>query len=256
MPDDHMKDGTTQDRKSPREEASEPSEVSGPNRTDLHIEQLVSAALSSSPNACQTAVAKFLALGISPERIADAYVPEAARKLGESWCSDEIGFANVTIGSSRLQMVLRELGKVWIGNDVAAACAPTILLIVGNDIHHTLGASVLAGQLRRKGISVRLMLNATPAEAADQARRGCYDSIFISASCGEKVENLRKIVDSIKQDLDAAAPIVIGGTILTEVKDVRMRTGADYVTNDPDEALTLCGLKKKRNHLMPIGRDR
>lgn len=242
MPDDHRNDGTMQTRG--RSGAARPDDegMSADERAESGIKMLEAAAQSPDPGMCQKAVGQLLSQGIRPEEVADFYIPEAARRMGEAWCKDEIGFANVTIGASRLQSMLRELSQIWARDSEAKADAPTVLLIVAHDIHHTLGAMVVSGQLRRKGVSVRLMLNARPHDAAAAARRGNYDAIFLSASCGEKLESLRKIVDSIRQDQDQPTPIVIGGTVLSEKTNVLKKTGADYTTNDPDEALDLCGL--------------
>ncbi len=248
MPDDHRNDGATQTHESTAASRAEGGAVPGAPNDDSRIALLKAAALSSDAGESRRALGHLLMEGVSPEVIADHYIPGAARSLGEGWCRDEIGFASVTIGSSRLQSMLRELGQFWVGDDVARADAATVLLVVSHNIHHTLGAVVVAGQLRRKGISVRLMLDAKAHEVGAAARRGHYDAIFLSASCGEKLESLRQIVDSIRQDQEHATPIVIGGTILSERSRVAKLTGADFATNDPDEALTLCGLTTKDAH--------
>ncbi len=246
MPDDHRYDGATQTRGSPGAQRPERSRIPSTANTSALTDRLEQAALSSDPEAIPRMLARFLVEDVGPHDIADIHIPAAARSLGDAWCKDEIGFANVTIGCSRLQSMLRELGQFWTGDGVLGADAPTVLLIVGYDIHHTLGAMVLSSQLRRKGISVRVMLNAKAQDAALAARRGNYDAIFMSASCGERLESLRYIVESIKREQEHQTPIVIGGTILTEADDVQAKTGADYTTNDPDEALALCGLTKTK----------
>ncbi len=256
MPDDHRNDGATQTRGSPSAKAAGTKGMSKTDCIDSCVAVLEQAALSPDPDAVQSALGKLLSAGHSPEEIVDTYIPATARVLGDAWCRDELGFANVTIGSSRLQLMLRELSQFWEGDGSTRADGPTVLLAVASDNHHTLGAMVLSTQLRRKGVSVRLILSAKPHEVAVAARRGGYDAIFLSASYGEKLENLRKIVNSIKQEQERAAPIVIGGTILADATDVRQRTGANFTTNDPDEALILCGLTKKKSLSLATERSR
>ena len=48
-------------------------------------------------------------MGISDHAIIDHYIPETARRLGADWVADRLGFADVTIGSAKLQSMLREL---------------------------------------------------------------------------------------------------------------------------------------------------
>lgn len=208
------------------------------------MSHLKEAALSAERAACKSAITSALASGISPEDLADHYIPELAREMGDQWCSNQMGFAAVTIGVSRLQSMLRDLGPDWSGDMSADPNAPLIMLIVPQDVYHTLGAMVLGGQLRRKGLSVRLMLGARREELATQLRATDYHAVFISSSIGETYDSLRRIVDVIKASARDCPPIVVGGTILDNDggQDVAALTGADYATKIPEEALELCGL--------------
>lgn len=210
------------------------------------FDELKSAALSKSPDACMLAAKKAVAEGTLPEDLADHYVPALARDMGTQWCEDQLSFAGVTIGVSRLQAVLRALGPNWSGDKVSSADAPSILLVVGQEVYHTLGAIVLSGQLRRKGFSVKLVLGGKPKDVADLICRTKYHSVFISSSCGETLESLRRIVDAVKNSITNPPLIVVGGTILEveTAENVMALTGANYATNVPDEALRFCGLNQ------------
>ncbi|WP_439155340.1 cobalamin B12-binding domain-containing protein [Yoonia sp.] len=209
------------------------------------LSRLRLAALGADKSECTRAMHDVLANGVRREDMADFYIPELARQLGEQWCSDELGFVGVTIGVSRLQAMLRDLGPEWSGDQSARADAPSILLIVPQDAHHTLGAMVLAGQLRRKGYSVRLMLGLRREEVATRMKLTKFQAVFVSASQSEKLETLRRIVDVVKTATLQPPLVVIGGSILeveTE-KNLKTLTGADHATKRPDEALRLCGLR-------------
>lgn len=214
---------------------------------DSVLSNLYAAAMNSDPAVCRGAVENALADGISPEDLADAYIPTIARQMGEQWCVDQISFATVTIGTSRLQAMLRLLGPNWTGRSEEQHDAPAILLVVLQEIYHTLGAIVLSGQLRRKGVTVKLVLGCKPREVAERISRTNYEAVFISSSMGETLESLRQVVDAVRASTDTPPPIVIGGTILDveTVEDVMALTGADYATQNPDEALRLCGFNKK-----------
>ncbi|MEM8536402.1 MAG: cobalamin B12-binding domain-containing protein [Pseudomonadota bacterium] len=215
------------------------------------FDRLNTAALSADPSACKAAIKEAVADGVRADDIADFYIPAIARDMGERWCTDQMSFASVTIGASRLQAMLRTLGPNWSGDQVLDPRAPSILLMVQDDAHHTLGAIVLSGQLRRKGVSVKLLLGAKPGDVAEHLRRAIYHGIFISASRGERLEPLRQIIEVVKNSALAQCPVVIGGTILeTETEsNVKALTGADYATKVPDEALRFCGLLNPSNHL-------
>jgi len=227
-------------------------------QTERHFDRDVmtamrKAALSSDRHECVDVLKRALDSGIARDDIADFYIPELARDLGLDWCADNMSFALVTIAVSRLQAMLRELGPEWSGDQSANPSAPSIMLIVSDGVHHTLGAMVLSGQLRRKGLSVRLMLGVQLHDLADKLAKSCYDAVFVSSSLGETLESLRRIVNVVRTSSKKAVPVVIGGTILeAETKyNVTSLTGADYATNVPSEALELCGLTTKYLSIAP-----
>ncbi|MCC5975875.1 MAG: cobalamin-dependent protein [Rubellimicrobium sp.] len=217
------------------------------------IDALCTVATSRSGDSFHAVVARMTAAGIRHEEIADHYVPAVARHLGDQWCADQTSFAEVTIGVARLQALLRKLGSEWqtgpwTWSDTAPN-APAVLVLSVADAFHTLGATVLSGQLRRIGLSVRQMLDVTPATAADEVQRIRYDAVFLSASRSEDLEYLRKIVTQIAGSTATPPPVVIGGTILEVADelgvDIKALTGADHATGDLYEAVALCGLDLK-----------
>jgi len=210
------------------------------------LESLEEAAVSEAREGCRIVVQDALNLGFSAEDIVDHYIPEVARRIGELWCADNLGFANVTIAVSRLQSLLRELGLDWSGDIAGEPNAPTVLLIVPQEVYHTLGAMILGSQLRRLGISVRIALGLRNEELAARLQRSKFQGVFISSSSSEKLETLSRIVDVVKSSTVTPPPIVIGGSLLdVETKEnVTALTGADYATRIPSEALELCGLSK------------
>lgn len=218
------------------------------------LDRLYAAALDSGRGVCARVVEHALANGTHREELTDFYIPEAARKMGAQWCADELGFVEVTIGASRLQAVLRDLVAVWSGDSGAESDAPSILLIVPAGAHHTLGAMVLSGQLRRKGYSVGILLGPQPDEIRNRIQQTAFQSVFISASQSENLETLRRIVNLVHAAAAKPPPVVIGGSILEIVasRELAARTGANYATNNPDEALKLCGLKPKERETISL----
>lgn len=209
------------------------------------LRKLKDAALDPMQEASKSAVAELLNEGVRGEDIADFYIPAVARDMGEKWCSDQMSFASVTIGASRLQGMLRELGPNWSGDKVLDPSAPTVLVAVPREVYHTLGALVLSGQLRRKGISVKLSLGERADGIAQRLRQTRYSAVFISASQSESLERLRRIIDVIKTTVEGSPAVVIGGGILETqtTENVRALTGADFATSKTEEALRLCGIK-------------
>lgn len=262
MADRHNMDGTLGKQPARRQPASSPGTAgltlvaSCDRQLDTSVlRDMREAALGMDRSACVTVLNAALAAGIARDDLADLYIPELARDMGIDWCTDELSFASVTIGVSRLQAMLRDLGPELAGDH--AGNPVSIMLIVGEDVHHTLGAMVLKGQLQRKGLSVRLMLGAPLSEVADRLAMASYDAVFISSSIGETLESLRKIVDVVRSASKKALPVVIGGTILEDTAryDIAALTTADYATNSPSEALELCGLSPKYPMAAPALRE-
>ena len=206
--------------------------------------EMQNVALSFERRSFAPVLGRMTEAGIGPEEIADRYVPALARRLGDLWCEDEMSFAEVTIGTARLMGLLRDLGPEWRADVTLDGDAGAVLLLVAHDVHHTLGATVLAGQLRRRGLSVRSGIGLRPEEVGRLLVQARFDAVFVSSSRGENLETLRKLVDCVRKAASPVPPIVLGGTILDvhDLADLKALVGADLVTCDSDEALEICGL--------------
>ncbi|WP_420863947.1 cobalamin B12-binding domain-containing protein [Algirhabdus cladophorae] len=207
------------------------------------VDMLCTAVKEFDPDAQQRALDHMLSAGVTPAAMIDDYIPLAAHQLGTEWCEDSVSFADVTIGTARLQAMLRELSNDFYADLAADPTAPNVLLVVLSDEYHTLGAMVASNQLRRQGVSVRLKLGQSKHDVAQELRERDYDLFMISASCGENLELVRDIVKTARQAMNNAAPIALGGSIVQLKANLRALTGADVVTTDTKEALRLCALK-------------
>ena len=221
-----------------------------------YAERLHQAAALLETNTVPDVVRSMLDDGIAAETIAVQYIPFVACQMGDEWCEDSLSFSHVTIGTARLQSALRSLGKEWWhdarANDTGEGSGIVVVLV--KDAYHTLGVNVLAGQLRRLGHSVRLLMGPSPQELQTIFRTGRFDAVLISASASESLDFLREYVESIRQSAPGNPPICVGGGILDLDVDVKSATGADFATKDLFEALEHCGLTKtKRKATTPTG---
>lgn len=217
--------------------------VAGPRvLCEKNLADLRSAVLAGGSSERRAVLASMRVAGITHEEIFDRYVPDVARQLGQSWCEDSLDFAKVTIGCARLQGLLRELeGEFECVESIRSGSV--VALAVLEDNSHTLGATVFASQLRRLGISVRLLMGVTEADALRELHQGRYDAIFLSVSSSERLEKLAKLVDIIRKQTRRNTPIAIGGPVLAVAGDVKVLTGADIATSDINEAVRACRLK-------------
>ncbi|NNK78183.1 MAG: hypothetical protein HKP40_05665, partial [Litoreibacter sp.] len=70
---------------------------------------LSDAALQDDPGARQKIIADIVLGGASPARFISSYASDAARHLGYLWETNQISFAEVTIGVARLQEAVRRM---------------------------------------------------------------------------------------------------------------------------------------------------
>ncbi len=218
-----------------------------PRDLDPRLMQLLETAVLDSDRAARSrATTAMQQAGVPWEDIADRYIPAVARHLGELWCADEMSFVEVTIGSARLQAMLREMGPEWAEETALDPRAPNVVLAQRENDNHTLGTMVVAGQLRRLGVSVRLAIGLSDDAIAETVAAGRFDAVMLSVSCSERLEVIGNLVKKIRRVAQNSPPIVVGGTHVDGTRDVRLVTGADHATSDVLEALKLCGLRVSR----------
>lgn len=206
------------------------------------LQDLIDAVLDPGGDRVDDVIETIQRSGISSDQIIGAFIPEAARQLGDAWCSDNLGFAEVTIGSARLQRALHGL----CATTSTDRNEPAIFVCVPANEHHTLGALVMTEQLRRAGYSVRLSMGEPLARVAEIVATGQYRAILLSVAAVEKLAGLERTVNTLRRAAPTGTPIVVGGAIGHLGSKVVDLTGADYAGNDPFEALRKCGLKTSR----------
>lgn len=179
------------------------------------------------------------ASGVSVAQIRDVYVPAVARELGDEWCADQVSFADVTIGSARLQALLRDSA---LSAEDPNGPADDIMVMVLADEYHTLGAMVLTGQLRRFGASVRLVLGRPAEEVRHIATDSDFDVVMVSVALSDDLGAVHQTITALRRATEGKVPLIVGGGIVEIGHDAVIRlTGADHVTSDPQEALRLAG---------------
>ena len=182
--------------------------------------------------------------GIRDEDISDFYAPVIARQLGHAWTDDRLTFVQVSTASARLQNLLWELDTTWVTPPALnfSGLKGEICLFVPQGVQHTLGATVLAGQLRRAGCMVRMAVDLKLSDIANFVKIPETAGVLISASRAESLDFLEKVVEKVRAG-NAKVPVLLGGNVLDRKEDVAAVIGADHSTANWQDALTFC---KKR----------
>lgn len=232
-------------------------EIGEAARKDKRLHELLSVFLRPSARDRRRAVERLRDEGLPEAEIIDVVVPEIARRLGREWAEDTISFADVTIAAARLQETVRLLGHPPAKGSSLMPLAgshpkdrhavtggpPKILLIIPRSEHHTLGAFVMADQLRRLGYGVEVAMDLHPKQLGELVRRVPFAMIGITASGRRTLALAKELVETIRTVVVRRTPIVIGGSITELDIDVRQKTGADHVAKTARSALDQCGLR-------------
>lgn len=216
--------------------------VVGASLNEALVLRLMQAVLAPDGDAFTALRPEFKRAKVSPAVVADQYIPEVARRLGRDWATDCATFASVTMGTARLQAILREIGQDWSADAAGSVEGPTLLVILPEGEHHTLGAMVLAARLRRSGVSVSLRIGESAPVLAAFVRDRSFDAALISVACHERLETCAKLVKTLKDATQGRLKIALGGAVLETGEYSGAGTGADVVTNDIEAALTGLGL--------------
>lgn len=209
---------------------------------EAFVRLLVQAAVADSDAVMADLLKDLRRQRVSVVALADQYIPTAARCMGLAWLDDQLSWADVSLGSARLQAVLREVGAGWSADLADLPHRGSVLLVVPAQEQHTLGALVLVGQLRRLGVSVCLRIAPNRADLRQVLQAGRFDGVLISVACRETLEATAALVATIRGLGHGTAPVILGGAIVGRPGIDVPCLGADAVTSDLFAALQVCGL--------------
>lgn len=189
--------------------------------------------------------------GITAEQMIDIYFPAAIGTIGTSWHDGDLNILQATLRMSRLQAILRELGRAWISDSTGNPFGPRVLLVLPAGEQHTLGAMIAANQMRRTGVSVRVCLVPNALQMADLLQKHRFDAVFVSCSNRSCLASCADLIKTVRRQPAGGLPVVLGGGILKEMsgemgfKALANHVGADLATLDVNRALAVCGFGSK-----------
>lgn len=175
---------------------------------------------------------EFRVAHVSVDEMITQYIPEAARQVGAAWDADRIGFAQVTIAISRLQELVHAAQTLVTADSVDCANGATVLLIVPPGEQHTLGSLIVATELRRRGVSVRMLFAPGLSDLSRLMATTRFDAALITVGSMDRVEICAKLVKTLSSLTKGRMRVAVGGAIVSQRAEALARTGADLVTND------------------------
>jgi hypothetical protein len=210
-------------------------------RLDI-VEGFMAASLTGSAGAFDALLAQLRKTRLSYAMLADIYIPEAARRMGEAWLDGDMSWLDVSMGVARLQSLLREISVEWAADRADDLGYGAVLMIVPEGEQHTLGPMVAMGQLRRMGLSVCLRIAPNVNELSHLLQHRDFNGVLISVATEARLKSVTTLIRVLRSVKLNVPPIVLGGPIVYENPHLAALTGADYSGVDIASAMEAIGL--------------
>jgi methanogenic corrinoid protein MtbC1 len=214
--------------------------------TEALISEFTHALLSAEEGAAGDLMRGLLARGTTPEEVFEDLFAPAARRLGEMWENDDCSFYEVTIGSGRIQCLMRELAA-QLTNPALLGGTGRIIISLAPGEQHTLGTMIVAEHLLHDGWDVHFMSSYNEEYLLDKVQETHYDCVGFSISCTKHLNGLARDITRIRQlSTNRDIRIILGGPLVTKDPEIVARVGADGHAVDGAsavaEARRLCSL--------------
>lgn len=199
------------------------------------IEDMCDALVSDRHDAALDLVVTAQAEGMSPDMLHLGYLAVAARELGRRWERDEVGFADVIIGAGRIYGILRHLREVFISARILRDDANVAAFISVPGESHTLGVTMAADYMRRRGWQIDLKAGMTHEEIVADVGRRSYPVIGISAGTSAMIFPLARLILALRLS-NPEAWIMVSGGIVDQEPDLASLVDADAIATDAPSA--------------------
>lgn len=176
--------------------------------------------------------------GASFEFICIDLLAPAARHFGDLWLADLLDFTDVTLGTWRLQQLMRDASLAVPAEAGAEDPRKRILLSTAPGEQHSFGLCMVAEFFRRDGWEVNLLAKADEESLARAVREEWFAAIGLSLSAEQRMPALRTAIAAVRagaRNRDVA--IFVGGHMFTETPALGFEIGADAVAVDAKDAL-------------------
>ena len=179
----------------------------------------------------------LLAKGLSVEAVFLDWLAPAARQLGEQWETDETDFANVTIGVTRLQRIMRQLGDDFCSERPHMEGGESMLLTVVPGEQHSFGLSMVAEFFRRSGWNLCTGPFESHRELTSLVHNHWFDVVGFSVSSNRRLDELKRDIAEIrKSSRNRQVGILLGGPMMIDHPELVAALGADMMSIDATTA--------------------
>jgi hypothetical protein len=155
-----------------------------------------------------------------------------ARMLGDSWYNDDCSEVDVTLGLSRLQSAVRNLGLDSMPGVADLAHVPVVLIAPEPGELHGLGAALDSEVLWQAGWDPHCEFPATDKALQDLLAATWFDALDLSLSVAfRREDSLQRVARTIararRASRNPALAVIVGGRVFVEQKTAGGQVGAD-----------------------------
>jgi methanogenic corrinoid protein MtbC1 len=203
--------------------------------TTAEIDQFARLVLRGEMGSVDSFLDKLRGRGLSAETIYLGLLEATARRFGEMWLDDSCTFSDVTMGTIRLQQILRALGPWFRGALECPLPGHRILLVPATGEQHTFGLFVVADFLARAGWDVWGESSAGE-NAMRLVRDEWFDVIGVSVGCVAQLDVLTGYIQRLRSaSRNRAVGILVGGPVFARHPEYAASVGADGTAADGSE---------------------
>jgi methylmalonyl-CoA mutase cobalamin-binding subunit len=179
-----------------------------------------------------TQIALWQRRGLDLPQIYLEGITEAARVLGRWWLSDEIDFASVTVGSSRLHRLLYDLSPQFLAGGHAPLGA-TALLLAEPESQHTMGLFMLSEFFKRAGWYTLVEQPRMDANVLRLLSSHWVDVLALSISTDRQLPALKVLIrQARKLSPNPRMVIIAGGPMAANQPQMLAELGVDWIGED------------------------
>lgn len=226
----------------------------GPSPTTLlqpsadQIDKLADLAVGPDEAKCGAYVDHLRTMGMNLETIYLDLLAPAARRLNTMWVEDICDFNDVTIGLSRLHMIVRKLSPTFRSSSVDQQERGSLsgrsdqrraLIAPMPGDTHSFGCVILEDFFTRAGWDVCGWPVSIDVDLAELVACDHYDLVGLSVSCDLDLKRLSRLIRQLRRSSrNNALVVAVGGRAFVDDPAQATAVGADFTAPNGREAVT------------------
>ena len=180
---------------------------------DARVEALATALTGREAKAAAQLVEQYLRDGVDVDTIYLDYLGLAAQRLGEWWETDQLTFAEVTVGIGRIYAIIRTL-RPYILSDAIPNNKSAIFASVPEE-DHTLGIKMAADLAREAGWEIELLLDMEHDALVEAISTSEPALVGLSGAGAHTVPHLARLVVALRIGAPRSLILVSGNVVET-----------------------------------------